>query len=315
MKSIIEALYGGGGKPVSPTANRGGSDYYGSFQYWQDKANDVGPPPASQGGPTAQEIMQHENMVNNQGMLSANPNVSPIVAALYGGGPSKIGPSNNSMNPNYQAGAVGDTVGGIGNTDGWGRDIGWSRPQGGIGQEGTVFETPAGNYQVSKNPWGQYVLVPQDGAPGGVGPYLTNLTQGQHHVGINPETGEVWYQEAAGYTNFSGSGNDYYENPNAPPGANPNNPNNDGGSNNGSNNASGQGSTWQEVLNRGGKDIDSWDKYLGLFTGIENGIDWTSMSQEQINTKFDELFNMGLFGDVANAELIYARLLENLGLA
>lgn len=293
MKSIIEALYGGGGKPVSPTANRGGSDYYGSFQYWQDKANDVGPPPASQGGPTAQEIMQHENMVNNQGMLSANPNVSPIVAALYGGGPSKIGPSNNSMNPNYQAGAVGDTVGGIGNTDGWGRDIGWSRPQGGIGQEGTVFETPAGNYQVSKNPWGQYVLVPQDGAIQTNAPYVTNFTNGQHHVGIDPNTGEVWYQQSAGAYNFSGDkGGSAYTQTEGGPVA-PNNPNN-GGGNDGGSSGGNSGKSWLEVL----ADRD-------LSSQFPEGSPWRSRESS-------EGARQGLFTDLKEADY-YKRILESLG--
>jgi hypothetical protein len=78
---------------------------------------------------------------------------------------------------------------------------------------------------------------------------------------------------------------------------------------------SGRGSTWQEVIQRGGKSLDSWDPYLGQFTGLNEPVNWASLGINEINTKFDELFQMGLFGDIANAELIYMRLLENLGLA
>ena len=42
---------------------------------------------------------------------------------------------------------------------------------------------------------------------------ISIITSGQHHVGIDPNTGQVWYQEAAGYTNFNGG---TYENPNGP---------------------------------------------------------------------------------------------------
>ena len=66
--------------------------------------------------------------------------------------------------------------------------------------------------------------------------YFNNLTHGQHHIGINPGTGEIWYQEAAGYNNFSKDGpSTYYENPNGP-GFTPNTPNapSSGGSTGGS---------------------------------------------------------------------------------
>ena len=51
MSDIIDKLYGGGegGKQVK-------TPYYGSFQHNEDMKNGVGPPPASEGGPTAFEI-------------------------------------------------------------------------------------------------------------------------------------------------------------------------------------------------------------------------------------------------------------------
>ena len=318
MNSIIEAMYGGGAgsKVIEPnTAKSPANNWYGSFEYFSNP--DAPPPPASEGGPTAMQIAEAEGFLDANGMLSNG--MSPIVAAMYGGGIAPISSGTNSMNPDYQAGLFGDTVGGIGNTDAWYQDIYWSAPQGGQAQEGTIFETPAGNYMVQKNPWGQYVLVPQEGAIQSNGPYTTNLYSGRHHLGINPETGEVWYQEAAGYNNFdrdnpSGS---FYQNPNAPIApTNPDNPNYNGGGNGGgsnsnpSNNASGQGSTWQEVLQRGGKSLESWDPFLGMFTGLDSNPEWTSLSPAQVESTF-----WNLFGDLANANEVYQRLLENLGLA
>lgn len=294
MNSIIQALYGitPNSKPVEPSPGDGG--YYSSFQYWNDKANNVGPPPATQGGPTALEIMQHEGMVDEGGFLNSNPNVHSIVAAMYGGGPAPVSPDNNAMNPNYVAGLQGDTLGGIGNTDGWGNDILWSTPDPNRGTYGTLgegdtFQTPAGNYQVSRNPWGQYVLVPQDGAPGGVGPYLTNMTNGEHHIGINPQTGEVWYQKAAGYYNFSGGGDSYTQTEGAPTA--PNAPG--GGGGNGGNNGN-SGMSWQEVL---------------ATTALANEFP-AAAQRSQID---DRSLTEGLFKSLGQADS-YAQMLKNLGL-
>lgn len=294
--SIIEKLYGStSGTPVKSKPGDGG--YYNTFGYWQDVQDGKGPPPASQGGPTAQEIMQHEGMVDDGGMLTNNQNVSSIVAALYGGGPAPINPSNNAMNPNYGAALQGDTMGGIGNTDGWGNDILWSTPDPNKGTYGTLtdgdtFQTPAGNYQVSKNPWGQYVLVPQDGAPGGVGPYVTNMTQGEHHVGINPQTGEVWYQKAAGAYNFSGGGDSYTQTDGAPTA--PNAPGGPNDPNNGGNNGGNSGMSWQEVL---------------ATTALGDQFP----AQEEKSRMDNRSLNAGLFKSLSQADS-YARMLKNLGL-
>jgi hypothetical protein len=192
MSNIIDKLYGGGegGKQIK-------TPYYGSFQHNEDMKNGVGPPPASQGGPTAFEIYEHEGLVDEKGFLLSSPNVHAITAALYGGGPQKI-TNNQSLNPDYAAGTSGKTVGGIGNTDGWGGEVTWGGPISGTAQEGQVFQTGAGDYLVKKNPWGQFVLEPMEGAIKGTSAYFTNFTSGGHHLGVNPETGEVWYQQALG---------------------------------------------------------------------------------------------------------------------
>ena len=122
MSDIIDKLYGGGegGKQVK-------TPYYGSFQHNEDMKNGVGPPPASEGGPTAFEIYRHEGLVDEKGFMLSNPNVHMTTAALYGGGPQKI-TNNQSLNPDYAAGTSGNTVGGIGNTDGWGGEVYWDSP-------------------------------------------------------------------------------------------------------------------------------------------------------------------------------------------
>ena len=171
------------------------SGYYSSAQYQQDKENGVGPPPASEGGPTAFEIYQHEGLVDEKGFMLSNPNVHMTTAALYGGGPQKV-TNNQSLNPNYAAGGQGDTVGGIGDDDGWGNDIAWGQPVREMAQEGQVFQTGAGDYRVVKNPWGQFALEPMEGAVKGTSAYFTNFNSGGHHLGINPDTGEAWYQAA-----------------------------------------------------------------------------------------------------------------------
>ena len=336
---IIENLYGGGGggKPVD-------TGYYGGFGYWNDIANGVGPPPASEGGPTAMELAINEGYANENGMLSNGTH--SIVNAMYGGGPQKI----TGGQPNYQAGFRGQTMGGIGDIDAWGRPVNWSQPQGQQLNEGDTHSTPAGDYKVEKNPWGQFVLVPQGDAVKSTGPYITNMTSGNHHLGIDPNTGEVWYQEAAGQTNFSGGGNSYSVNPNGPGYTPPNNGGNNGGGSR----------SWQDVFENGitgpdgnpvGHNANSnkaqasagnqnraallssnsnanFDPFLGMNTGSEP-IQWDQLigdggDMTRLNQAFENLANSGVFGQwSANpseetkqmAESAYAKLLRNLGLA
>ena len=318
MNSIIAALYGNPatGTPVTNTAR---DPYYSSFEYFSNLNNGGTTPPPSAGGPNYGAVSTYEPLPAVPAGYTPQPQNSSIIQALYGGmGP--VSATNNARNPDYEAGLFGNTLGGIGNTDADGFDINWSAPSVGTYVEGQMIDTPAGTYQVIKTPYGDLALRPMQGASRGAGDYFNNLSHGQHHIGINPGTGEVWYQEAAGYNNFSKDGpSTYYENPNGP-GFTPNTPSSGGstgGSTGGSGMLSGQGSSWLDVLGRGGNSLDSWDPFLGMFTGNDNPINWTSMGINEINTVFDGLFQAGLFGDgdIKNAELVYARLLENLGLA
>ena len=248
--------------------------------------------------------------------MSAAPTNSSIIQLMYGG----LNPGPQALNPDYNAGNYGNTLGGVGNTDAWGNDINWSRPNYGQGTLGEVVQTPAGDYLVVNGAEGNLALMPLEGAVTNGNSYFYNFTSGQHHVGIDPVTGQVWYQEAAGYTNFNGG---TYENPNGP-GYTPTNEGNTGGNNggnNGDNNGGntgntgngGNGSTWQDVVNRGGKDIESWDRYLGLFTGLDDPLDWSGLDMAGVMAKFDALPN-SLFEGVDRAEVLQ-RLLKNLGLA
>ena len=122
--------------------------------------------------------------------------MNDIIAKLYGGGP--VDPDKafpQARNPDWDAGASGDTVGGIGNTAAFGEDINWSRPDRYTASAGEVVNTPAGRYRVVETGTG-FALEPLEGAVRGVQPTINNMYSGEHHFGINPETGEVWYQQA-----------------------------------------------------------------------------------------------------------------------
>lgn len=153
---------------------------------------------------------------------------SYLIHLMFGG----LLPSDDVKNPDYDAGQSGDTVGGIGNTDAWGKDIYWSKPATGTYGLGDTVQTPAGEYLVVNGAEGNLALMPLKGAATNGHHFLYNMTKGEHHVGINPETGEVWYQQAAGYTTFEG---DTWKNPNAPDGPPPDNGGNNGGNTGGNN--------------------------------------------------------------------------------
>ena len=261
-----------------------GTGYYGSSQHLADMANGVGPPPADQGGPNAMELAIHEGYADENGMLSNG--MHSIVSAMYGGDIQKI-TAGQSLNPNYQAGSNGQTVGGIGDRDAWGRRVNWSNPQTDKLNEGQIHSTPAGDYKVEKNPWGQFVLVPQGSAlRSGSGAYLTNITGGQHHLGINPNTGEVWYQKSEGGTNFSGGGKSYYGEPNGPSYSN-----NGGGNNGGSSAEDNQPElTFKERLQNVVNNINSLFNDPKIIEALGNNSDPKNPTSELNVTK-------GLFGD------------------
>lgn len=121
--------------------------------------------------------------------------MNDIIAKLYGGGGGRPVRPRQSLTPDWSAGTSGDTVGGIGNTAAMGEDINWSAPDRSNANVGQVVNTPAGKYKVVETADG-FALEPMEGALRSVGPTITNFASGQHHLGINPETGEVWYQQA-----------------------------------------------------------------------------------------------------------------------
>ena len=82
----------------------------------------------------------------------------------------------------------------------WGKDINWSAPTTQTLSVGDTFETPAGNYQAVDNGYGQIGLVAMDGAIQTAGDIIYNTAAGDHHFGVDPNTGEAWYQGAQGTT-------------------------------------------------------------------------------------------------------------------
>lgn len=147
--------------------------------------------------------------------------MSWVLEKLYGLDPHNVAPSKDTgfSNPDWSAGSSGDTVGGIGNTTGMGGDINWTAPvrqtaqptsslvqQYGYGvdpdlQESNTLRTHKGDYQAVWHPnTGTWSLQTVPGT-GGVNVIddenkFYNLSHGDLHVGINPYTGEMWYQRA-----------------------------------------------------------------------------------------------------------------------
>jgi len=74
------------------------------------------------------------------------------------------------------------------------------------------------------------------------------------------------------------------------------------------------GSSWLDVLNRRGADLDSWDSYLGMFTNQPRSEmpDWTSLDSNQVQSEFNSLAGNGLFTGLSQAD-VYADLLKRLG--
>ena len=121
-----------------------------------------------------------------------------ILDDLYGYNSGRVQSNTLMANPNYSAGKRGDTVGGIGNASGMGLDINWGAPTTQTLAIGDVFSTPAGDYQAVDNGYGQIGLVPLGGAIQTGSDIQYNVAQGDHHYGVNPNTGEAWYQKSKG---------------------------------------------------------------------------------------------------------------------
>jgi hypothetical protein len=74
------------------------------------------------------------------------------------------------------------------------------------------------------------------------------------------------------------------------------------------------GSSWIDVMNRQGANIDSWDSYLGMFTNQQKSEmpNWASLDSNQVESQFSNLAGNGLFTDLSQAD-VYANLLKRLG--
>ena len=85
------------------------------------------------------------------------------------------------------------------------------------------------------------------------------------------------------------------------------------GLNSGNGMLSNQDSSWQDVINRGGASLENWDSLLGQYT-YDSPLNWAGMSDQEVEDSFGDLFdNGGMFTQGKNRDLIYAKLMENLG--
>lgn len=121
--------------------------------------------------------------------------------------------NEGDSSPDFGADELGDTIGGTGNTDPWGNDIFWSEAETAIVSLGDVVLTDAGDYQVVQAAEDQLALRPLDDALSPGYDYFFNDVMQGHHVGIDPETGVVWYQVAPCVVQELGSGGDFWRYP------------------------------------------------------------------------------------------------------
>ena len=121
--------------------------------------------------------------------------------------------SEEDSSPDFGADDIGDTIGGIGNTDPWFNDIFWSQAETAIVSLGDVILTDIGDYQVVQAAEGQLALRPLDGARSPGYDYFFNEVMQGHHLGIDPVTGAVWYQFAPCVLEHIEDGGDYFRQP------------------------------------------------------------------------------------------------------
>lgn len=127
-----------------------------------------------------------------------DPNTSWTLAGMYGTNPNeKVNPDAGMANPDWEGGQQGKPVGRLGGTSGMGQMIYYNAPETWKAtKQGQLIETPMGNYKAYYNTsLGQWILHGQEGAvTGGLSPWLYGYTGQEGHLGINPFTGEIWYQ-------------------------------------------------------------------------------------------------------------------------
>ena len=149
------------------------------------------------------------------------------------GGPSLYESDEWINNINYNAGKYGKTIGaltGQGNgslsnrkgtgsmgdiNPNTGQPIIWTEGEVVQGAKlGEIVDTPAGRYMIVNGANGQLALKGLKGAAHGGGNYFFNMVNKGHHVGINPNTGDVWYQGApellAAAERSSAAGGDFW---------------------------------------------------------------------------------------------------------
>jgi len=172
--------------------DQGGLDYYSGLASSGGSMDSILDSIAN--SPEAKRFRESSQSAVKTGLLAGRNISNPT-------NPGNVGPvlsSTNMANPDFAAGQQGDTVGGIGNTSGMGQDINWSAPTTSTLSVGQVFSTPAGDYQAVDNGFGQIGLAAMDGAAQGPNDIIYNMAYGNNHFGVNPNTGEAWYQEAQG---------------------------------------------------------------------------------------------------------------------
>ena len=126
--------------------------------------------------------------------MSEIKSMSDVIAAMYGGGGnSRVQPSGPA---DFSAPSRGDAIGGaVADRGPMGGGINWGAATVNDSSAGEIVDTPAGQYQVVQADNGRYELVPLEGAAQTFGGRsFVNLTHGQHHLGIDPETGQTYYQ-------------------------------------------------------------------------------------------------------------------------
>lgn len=76
------------------------------------------------------------------------------------------------------------------------KDAGWTKADVSRGSLGQVVSTPLGDYMIVNGMDGQLALKGLKGAKHGGGDYFFRTVHEGYHMGINPETGDVWFQQA-----------------------------------------------------------------------------------------------------------------------
>jgi len=75
-------------------------------------------------------------------------------------------------------------------------DAGWTKADVSKGKLGQVVSTPMGDYMIVNGMDGQLALKGLKGAKHGGGNYFFRTVHEGYHLGINPKTGDVWFQQA-----------------------------------------------------------------------------------------------------------------------